>query len=88
MQKFISATEVAEKWNLSIRRVQIFCNEGRIPGAYKQSGVWLIPANATKPEKIKSGVKTETPKKSIKVVSLFSGCGGMDLGFEGGFPVL
>lgn len=88
MQKFVSATEVAEKWNLSIRRIQIFCNEGRIPGAYKQSGVWLIPANATKPEKMKSGVKTEIPKKSIKVVSLFSGCGGMDLGFEGGFPVL
>ena len=36
MQKFISATEVAEKWNLSIRRVQIFCNERPIPGAYKQ----------------------------------------------------
>ena len=27
------------------------------------------------------------PKKPFKVVSLFSGCGGMDLGFEGGFIV-
>ena len=26
--------------------------------------------------------------KEKKVVSLFSGCGGMDLGFEGGFEVL
>lgn len=26
--------------------------------------------------------------KPIRVLSLFSGCGGMDLGFEGGFPVL
>lgn len=26
--------------------------------------------------------------KKIKVLSLFSGCGGMDLGFEGGFEVL
>ena len=25
------------------------------------------------------------PKKKLKVLSLFSGCGGMDLGFEGGF---
>ena len=24
----------------------------------------------------------------LKVLSLFSGCGGMDLGFEGGFDVL
>ena len=27
-------------------------------------------------------------KKNLKVLSLFSGCGGMDLGFEGGFDVL
>ena len=27
-------------------------------------------------------------KKSLRVLSLFSGCGGMDLGFEGGFKVL
>lgn len=27
-------------------------------------------------------------KESLNVVSLFSGCGGMDLGFEGGFSVL
>lgn len=26
--------------------------------------------------------------KNLKLLSLFSGCGGMDLGFEGGFPVL
>lgn len=24
-------------------------------------------------------------KKKLKILSLFSGCGGMDLGFEGGF---
>ena len=24
-------------------------------------------------------------KKDLNIVSLFSGCGGMDLGFEGGF---
>ena len=27
------------------------------------------------------------PNKPLKVLSLFSGCGGMDLGFEGGFTV-
>lgn len=31
---------------------------------------------------------TELPKKgALKVISLFSGCGGMDLGFEGNFSV-
>ena len=27
-------------------------------------------------------------KETLNVLSLFSGCGGMDLGFEGGFSVL
>ena len=29
----------------------------------------------------------EQLKETIKVISLFSGCGGLDLGFEGGFDV-
>lgn len=32
--------------------------------------------------------KTIQEKKTLNVLSLFSGCGGMDLGFEGGFSVL
>lgn len=37
----------------------------------------------------KSFLENETKEtKTINVLSLFSGCGGMDLGFEGGFSVL
>lgn len=36
--------------------------------------------------KYDSGIQLN-PVKPFKVVSLFSGCGGMDLGFEGGFVV-
>lgn len=37
----------------------------------------------------KSFIENETKEtKTINVLSLFSGCGGMDLGFEGGFSVL
>jgi len=35
--KYLSAKEVAEKWNISRRRVQILCEEGRIKGAFKLS---------------------------------------------------
>ncbi|MCI5620868.1 MAG: DNA cytosine methyltransferase [Lachnospiraceae bacterium] len=87
MEKYISVMETAERWKISPRRVQVLCNENRILGAKKQSGVWFIPCGAKKPEKIKSGVKCEN-KKTLNVLSLFSGCGGMDLGFEGGFSVL
>lgn len=31
------------------------------------------------------GEENSRPKKDLKVLSLFSGCGGMDLGFEGNF---
>jgi hypothetical protein len=33
----------------------------------------------------KNQSKTANKKKTLKVVSLFSGCGGLDLGFLGGF---
>lgn len=32
--------------------------------------------------------QTEEGIQALNVLSLFSGCGGMDLGFEGGFPTL
>lgn len=47
---YLSAKEVAEKWNISRRRVQILCEEGRIKGAFKLSNVWVIPKDAEKPE--------------------------------------
>ena len=36
----------------------------------------------------KTSLKTTKEKETLNVLSLFSGCGGMDLGFEGGFSVL
>ena len=35
-----------------------------------------------------SSTKKTTEAETLNVLSLFSGCGGMDLGFEGGFSVL
>lgn len=87
MENYISVAETAERWNVSPRRIQILCNENRIKGAKKQSGIWFIPCGAKKPERMKSGVKSGE-NKVLNVLSLFSGCGGMDLGFEGGFEVL
>lgn len=85
MNDYITAVDAANKWGVSTRRVQVLCNEGRIIGAKKHGNVWFIPHNSEKPLPIKSGVKAA---KDLRVLSLFSGCGGMDLGFEGGFTVL
>ncbi len=46
---YISVSTAAEKFNISKRRVQLLCEQGRIEGANRMSGVWLIPTNAQKP---------------------------------------
>lgn len=88
MEKFVSVLEMSERWDITPRRVQILCSQNRISGAIKQCGVWLIPCRAKKPERNKAGKKNSATAKKINVLSLFSGCGGMDLGFEGDFRVL
>lgn len=40
--------EAAEKWGVTSRRVNYYCTGGRIPGAVKMAGVWLIPKDAKK----------------------------------------
>ena len=61
--EYLSVRQIAETWEISRRRVQTLCTEGRIPGAMRVGSYWAIPANAEKPkdERIKSGkyVKTE-----------------------------
>ncbi len=47
--EYLTTAEVAEKWNISRRRVNVLCDEGRIKGALKKGKFWLIPANAKKP---------------------------------------
>lgn len=88
MVEYRSVAETAERWDLTVRRVQILCNQNRVSGAIKQSGIWLIPYWAKKPERMKAGKKKGKDTKTLNVLSLFSGCGGIDLGFEGDFSVL
>ena len=61
--EYLSISQVAEKWRLSARRINVLCSEGRILGATKIGSYWAIPADAEKPAdaRIKSGryVKTK-----------------------------
>ena len=43
---YMTLKEAAEKWGVTPRRVNYYCAAGRIPGAVKMAGVWLIPKNA------------------------------------------
>lgn len=54
---YLSITQTAERWGISQRRIQILCNEGRVPTAIRIGHIWAIPDDAEKPEdaRIKSG---------------------------------
>ena len=49
MEKFMTTREASEKWNITERRINVLCKEGRIPGAYKDNKRWLIPDKTEKP---------------------------------------
>ena len=55
--EYLSVRQIAEKWDISRRRVQTLCTEGRILWAMRVGSYWAIPADAVKPkdERIKSG---------------------------------
>lgn len=49
IMSYISASQAAEKWCISQRRVQILCAEGRISGAIIIGSFWAIPEESVKP---------------------------------------
>ena len=48
--EYLTTSEMAEQWNISRRRVDVLCGEGRIEGTIKKGKMWLIPMDAKKPE--------------------------------------
>ena len=67
IMEFLSTTQMAEKWKISSRRIQILCNEGRIDGAMKVGQTWVIPADAEKPDdqRIKNGKYIKTKRGTV-----------------------
>lgn len=46
---YLTSAECAKKWNISQRRVAVYCKEGRIDGAILRGRMWLIPSDTEKP---------------------------------------
>ena len=46
----MSVKKAALKWNISERRVQKLCEEGRISGVVRFGRSWAIPKDAQKPK--------------------------------------
>ena len=45
----LTIKEASLMWGISVRRITVLCNEGRIIGAKKIAGAWLLPKDAKKP---------------------------------------
>lgn len=47
--EYVTPRDKAAEWGITPRRVEILCDNGRVPGAYRLGRVWAIPKEAPKP---------------------------------------
>jgi len=47
--EYLKIDEIAKKWGLGVRRVQLLCAGGKIEGAVRFGRDWMIPRDAVKP---------------------------------------
>ncbi len=47
--EYLPIQKFTDKWNISKRRIQILCKEGRIHGAKMIGNMWVIPSDADRP---------------------------------------
>jgi len=59
MRGYLTASQIAEKWDVTVRQVQVLCKQGRIKGAERMGGMWIIPDNAVKPTRYKAKSKNK-----------------------------
>ncbi len=65
--EYLSIQDVSNKWDISKRRIQVLCREGRINGAKMIGNMWVIPENSERP----NDARTRNPvveKKSYSAV--------------------
>jgi len=82
--QYMTAKEAAQRWNISLRRVQDDCRQGKIAGAVLFGKSWMIPENAVRPPdgRVRHSVKPEQdmpmPRKTpfLHMTDLYSkpGC--------------
>lgn len=63
---YMSIKEVADKWNISPRRVRVLCETGRIDGTAKLGREWAIPENVERPidKRVTTGEYKDWRKKN------------------------
>ena len=49
MDGYVKAEEMALRWNISVRQVQLLCQNGKIKNVSKFGNAWAIPEDTPKP---------------------------------------
>lgn len=57
IEGYTTVKDIAEKWNIKPRTVQIMCAEGKLPGAVKFGRDWAIPVDAKRPQDNRINIK-------------------------------
>lgn len=64
---YVDVKTAADRWSLTERRITTLCRDGRIEGAKKEKGVWLIPDNTQKPVDGRRNKSSRAIKASVKL---------------------
>lgn len=69
--EYMTIQEAAEFWEISPRRIQTLCAEGRLEGAIKFGRQWAIPTTTEKPDdaRIKSGKYIKSTASNMTVAA-------------------
>ena len=51
MKKYLTSNEISKIWKVSERSVRDYCSKGRVIGAFLEGKTWMIPEDASKPER-------------------------------------
>lgn len=72
MSEMMMVRETALRWDTAETQVTYYCRKGRIDGAQKIGGVWMIPGDARKPEdrrgrRASAAVRTDAVRKPMPI---------------------
>lgn len=67
MGEFMTIKQAAELWGISEQRMNTYCKDGRISGAYQKGRRWYIPIEAKKPEDKRKRKRKSSPPAQIDV---------------------
>jgi len=68
LEDFITASEAADRLSVSVRRIQVLCKDGRIPGAKQFGRAWMVPVSPNGNIEVVSGSRGPAINNSLVTI--------------------